>query len=218
MSPPSFSLNASPVDPPPTSRGVRSDGVVTRGNSGSGGSVGTGSGPVQRQDDDTARRGVLKSGPTYTPNGNITASNSGSRKSAFFRLNAEFEHDPANGIYASCCEVRQYLKWVGNCYPDHAGFRPRSSFADDTWYEDRDSTDKRYGHRSGSHSDPQSFDEYVDASGTRDMANGSIYRGSDSPGGPPSLLQDGTWYFRMDVIDVCNGGRVLGSDNVSITW
>ncbi len=181
-------------------------------------------GTLQLQDSDDesgapapARRGRLRSGPTYTPNGTIAARASGGMKTATFRMAAEFDHDPASGIYASCCEVRQYIKWsAGETSPNHAGFRPASGFSPDTWYEDRDGSDKRYGHRSGAQSDPQSFDQYLDSSGTRDQANGTRYVGSDSPRGNNS--RTGLWYFRMDVIDVCNGNRVLGSDHVTVDW
>jgi hypothetical protein len=186
------------------------------------GGISSQAGPMQLQDatpaeGSTGRRGRLRSGPTYTPNGTIAASSSGSMKRATFNLSADFDHDPANGIYASCCEVRQYIKWsAGETSPNHAGFRPASNFSTNTWYEDRDGADKRYGHRSGSQSDPQSFDQYLDAAGTRDQANGARYRGSDSPLGASS--RTGLWYFRMDVVDVCNSNQVLGSDNVAVDW
>lgn len=160
-----------------------------------------------------ARKAKLKSGPTYTPNGTITSTT----RSAHFALAAEFEHDPENGIHASAGEIRQYIKWSAGERPNHAGFRPVASFPDNTWFEDRDASDKRYGHRAGPHTDPQSFDQYLDAAGNRDQANGHIYRGTDSP---RMSIEPGTgsWFFKLQAIDTANGNSVLGEDNLEIDW
>src|ERR1039458_7230961 len=57
------------------------------------------------------RRGKVKKGPTYTPNGVQAAAVAGGLKQLPFTMAAEFEHDPENGIFASCCEVRQQIQW-----------------------------------------------------------------------------------------------------------
>ncbi len=166
-----------------------------------------------------AKKAVLKSGPTYTPNGTIKATPSGGLKEAKFDLSAEFENDPSKGIHASCGEIRQYMKWsVGEAPPNHSGWQPASSYSADTWYEDRDSASpqKRYGHRSGTYSECISINHYEDSSGTYDCVNGAKYKGQDTPKGAAS--RTGFWYFRIDAIDACNGNKVLGSDNVTVSF
>lgn len=165
----------------------------------------------------TAKKAKLKKGPTYSPNGVIKATKSGTRKTASFNFSAEFEHDPSKGIYASCGQVRQYIKWSSaGDKPNHAGFAG-SSYKPGTWYEDRDGNNKRYGHRSGSYSDPQSFDQYVNSSGTRDQLKGPKYIGSDTPV-DGSGAKTGFWYFKLEAIDTCNGNKVLGTDTVTVDW
>ena len=170
-------------------------------------------------------QGRLKSGPTYTPGGTLAPTVAGGNESVTFRLNAEFDSDPANGIFPSCCEVRQSIRWdaaaaasfaairgPGNTVP-HAGF-PAGHPAD-TWIEDRDGTNTlRYGHRVGF--SPGPGNQYLDSDGKRNQAFGHIYRGRDTPGGPVALA--GQWRFMLRVIDVCNGGRRLGWDFIRINW
>jgi hypothetical protein len=180
-----------------------------------------GSTTLRRDDGPTTvtakKQGKLKSGPTYNPSGAITPTTSGDRKSASFDFTAEFENDPSNGIYASCCEVRQYIKWRNTTPPNHAGFQPASSYAADTWYEDRDANNKRYGHRSGPYSDPQDFDQYLNAEGNRDQANGAIYRGNDNPRVAKS--RTGQWDFKVSVVDTANGDKELGTPStITINW
>ncbi|MFZ5447953.1 MAG: DUF4157 domain-containing protein [Thermodesulfobacteriota bacterium] len=167
-------------------------------------------------------RGVVKSGPRYTPGGPITATVAGGRKSASFRFTAEFEHDPANGIFASCCEVRQFIRWDpaavaswGGPTVPHGGF-PAGTPAN-TWIEDRDAANTRYGHRAGPFSAPAAWDQYIDSTGRRNQAFGHIYRGRDTPSGPAT--DAGTWTFLVKVVDVANGGVTIGSQDVlSVNW
>lgn len=163
------------------------------------------------------RRGEVESGPTYTPSGTIPATVAGGRKSTHFTMAATFKNDPAHGIYASCCEVRQYIQWSPGEIPNHPGFQPATSFNDDTWYEDRDSADKRYGHRSGTYSDPGPGDEYLDDSGSQDQANGRVYAGSDSP--ETTAARTGEWRFQLRVVDTANGNREIGgADNITLDF
>jgi len=100
--------------------------------------------------------------------------------------------------------------------PPHSGF-PTSTPAD-IWIEDRDTADKRYGHRSGPHSAPiaSGGDEYT-TNGVRNQAFGDTYNGSDSPFGP--LTDVGKWFFRLDVIDRCNSDSVKASSPViTLNW
>lgn len=86
----------------------------------------------------------------------------------------------------------------------------------DAWIGDRDPANNRYGHRTDPHSDPQSFDQYIDINGRRNQAFGHIYRGSDTPS---STAHAGPWRFRLRVIDVCNGNTVIGGqDFVRVAW
>ncbi len=134
---------------------------------------------------------------------------------------AKFTNDLAKFKSARCCEVHQFIKWdsvfhKANGGPPHSGFP--SSAAADTWIEDRDKKDKRYGHRSDSHSDPGSgcFDEYT-SGGKRDQATGDEYCGNDSPQGGPSLT--GQWQFQLKVVDTCNSDSEIASSSVvTINW
>lgn len=122
---------------------------------------------------------------------------------------------------ASCCEVRQFIKWdrafaTANGGPPHGGFP--AGTAPDTWIEDRDAADKRYGRRSGPFSDPIAGggDEYT-LSGAQDMANGDEYRGRDGPGGPDTLI--GQWQFQLKVVDTCDGDAEKASSSViTVNW
>ena len=137
----------------------------------------------------------------------------GGNENADFALRAEFDNDPANGIFPSCCEVRQFIRWDATAAASfgvpavpHGGF-PAATAAD-TWIEDRDQNNHRYGHRSGPFSDPQSFDQYLDSTNKRNQAFGHIFRGTDTPGGGTPA---GSWRFFIQVVDVCKGGRQLGA-------
>jgi hypothetical protein len=170
-------------------------------------------------------QGEVKTGPTYTPAAPVVAT-AGGVDSTSFRFNAEFESDPSRGIFPSCCEVRQFIRWdaaaaasftairgPGFASP-HAGF-PATHPAN-TWIEDRNGTDTlRYGHRTGF--GPGPGNEYLDSAGRRNQAYGHIYRGRDFPGGPAALA--GQWRFLVKVIDVCRGGRTIGTqDVIRINW
>ncbi len=167
------------------------------------------------------KKAKLKSGPTYTPNGTLTATlgSDGKKYSPRFALSAEFEDDPSKGIYASCGQIRQYIKWSSNAdRPNHSGFTPASSYAANTWYEDRNSGNAfRYGHRSGTFGYSTGTNKYIDAGGSTDMAKGPKYEGSDRPV-DGSGAKTGTWDFRLDAIDTCNGNKVLGSDTLTVDW
>ncbi len=169
-----------------------------------------------------AGRCEVKSGPTYVPSGVAPVVTDGAgNERATFRLRAEFENDPANGVFPSCCEIRQLISWnaaaVASFAPDtvpHGGFA--AGTAAGSWVEDRDAANNRYGHRSGPFSDPQSFDQYLDATGRRNQAFGHLYRGSDTPGGTPLA---GTWRFALRVVDVCNGEARVGTQTfVRVDW
>jgi hypothetical protein len=168
-------------------------------------------------------RGEIDTGPAYNPHGAINHPPVvGGNQQANFRFNARFKHDPANGVYASCCEVRQHISWDAASAAALPGGIPHGGFpagtAAGTLLEDRDAADNRYGRRAGPHSDPQNFDQYLDTNGRRNQGFGHIYRGSDSPGGPAAILA-GTWRFRVSVVDVCNGGsRIGGADFVRVNW
>lgn len=164
-------------------------------------------------------RGQLVKGPAYHATAPLTPPVVGGRQDAGFRFEAEFADDPANGLYASCCEVHQFIQWdaayaaAGPGGPPHAGF-PAGTAAG-TWLEDRDGADTRYGHRTGPHSALQDGDEYVDNTAHRNAAFGHIYRGRDFPG---TSRHAGHFRFMVRAFDVCNGNRALGDDFLRITW
>lgn len=171
---------------------------------------------------ESAGRGELDTGPTYTPSGTLSPPVVGGQQNAAFRFRATFKNDPANGVFASCCEARQFIRWDAASAAALPGGIPHAGFpagtAAGTWIEDRNGTDTlRYGHRSGRHGNAIVGNQYLDTTGARNQAFGHIYEGRDFPGGPDPLLA-GTWRFMVRVIDVCNGGSRLGDDFVRINW
>jgi len=163
----------------------------------------------------------VASGPTYAPSGTLTPTISGGRKSFPFSMAATFANLAPAAVFPPCCEVHQFIKWDARYVaskggPPHGGFP--SSAAADTWVEDRDQSDKRYGHRSGSHSDPIAGggDEYT-TGGVRDQLNGDAYAGKDAPSAAAS--RTGTWQFRLDVVDTCNGNATKASSPIiTVPW
>ncbi len=67
-----------------------------------------------------------------------------------------------------------------------------------TWYEDRDMQNHRYGRKWGRYSDPQSWDHYSNS--------GDHYHGEDQPQGDALSLQA---TYRFIVVDVCNEGEII---------
>lgn len=138
-------------------------------------------------------------------------------KKARFSLGATF-----GGSTARCCEVRQYIRWDQRFHtraggPPHSGFPSSATY--DNWYEDRDTADKRYGHRGGPHADPRPScgDEYLDSAGARDQANGTRYCGRDGPEGFSTDV--GQWQFQLRVIDTCHGGSEKASSPIiTVRW
>lgn len=178
-------------------------------------------GPSEAEIKYTPRTCMVASGPSYSPSGTIPVTRAGARKSATFSMAAAFRTHTGLWAEPRCCEVRQFIKWDPAFHawrggPPHGGF-PASAAAD-TWHEDRDAADKRYGHRSGGHSDPIAGcgDEYKTGA-TRDQANGDTYCGRDTPGGPDSMT--GRFDFQLKVIDVCKGGvEKASSPVISVNW
>jgi hypothetical protein len=163
-----------------------------------------------------ALRCEVASGPTYTPSGNIPPTRSGGVNKFPFSFASTFTNRSPAAVLPACCSVRQYIKWDQR-YVDSKGGPPHSGFPAatpvDTWIEDRDDRDKRYGHRSGVHSDPIAGggDEYT-TRGVRDQAAGDTYNGRDAPQAPVS--RRGTWNFQLNVIDTCTGEAVKASSSV----
>ena len=152
----------------------------------------------------------LKKGPTYSPSGPLKATKSGDKKTVTFDLAAEFEHDPLKGIYAQYGQIRQYIQWPkGEDPPNHAGFKPPGDFSPNTWYEDRDGGDKRYGHRSGAHAVCLDTDHYLNTTGEEDCEAGPVYKGTDEPGFDAS--RTGKFMFELRAIDTSQGDKQLGS-------
>ena len=156
---------------------------------------------------------MVKSGPSYTPNGSVSWSYEpgGMRKFAYFKMSAEFVQDESQGKCASCCEIRQLIKWrTASQRPPR--FAPPSEYPPGVFYEDRDDDGFRYGYRDCAETPG---DMYTQAN----RPCGKKYDGYDRPSVRSDYL--GTWIYRLQVVDVCNGGVVKeteGSQNVSIMW
>lgn len=203
--------------------------LVTKNGDGGGGAAaggtaggGSGTGVAAKP----ARSARLKKGPRYHPNGSLAPTNAGGRKSVSFDFDAVFDRDPAAGVFPECGEIHQDVKWnkaaadslkaiTGNPVP-HAGF-PAGHPAN-VWIEDRDTSDTRYGRRSGPHSAPVGGggDEYTSAAG-QDELHGASYHGHDGPAGPTALA--GRWTFMVLAFDMCNHGVEVGNaDFIKIDW
>jgi RHS repeat-associated protein len=113
-----------------------------------------------------------------------------------FFWRAEFLNDATHD--PKCCEVRQLISWnkppFGPNTVPHGGFP--SWVQPNTWIEDRDQDGLRYGRRSGPY--------YFHDIGNR--YHGNEYFGSDRPTGFP---QGTTFSFRLIVVDVCRGGKII---------
>lgn len=172
-------------------------------------------------------QGEVSQSPRYVPAGPIDVAPVGAGpRGTHFDMSAEFRSDPSNGIFPSCCEVRQEIQWdaayvaaniaAGAGAVPHAGF-PAAHPAD-TWIEDRDPGDTRYGWRTGRHSDPGPGDHYLDIRGRQNQAFGHRYEGEDNPTDNPPYAQ-GSWSFRLGVYDMCNGNRLLRySPTLVVNW
>ncbi len=175
-----------------------------------------------------APQAKLKTGPTYKPN--VLApltTNTPTNKATNFTMAAEFQNDPPNGILATCGEIRQYIKWsnqnVDPARGGHEGFLTDKTFIPGTFYEDRDQVGKRYGHRQGPHSESLAgVNEFLNLKGKQDPLNGPRFNGRDTPNvnGTAAFITSfaGTWEFRLDAIDTCNGDKVLGTDTVKVNF
>jgi hypothetical protein len=163
--------------------------------------------------------GELVSGPTYRALSSLSPVRIDGWQQAEFLLEAEFADDPANEVYASCCEVRQFIRWTAAYAAAGEGGAPHEGFPagwqPNRWIEDRDRDNKRYGHRSGRHARLDENNEYLDNTGSRNAAFGHIYRGRDRP---ISGRNAGMYRFKVRVIDVCNNNFILGEDTLHVTW
>jgi RHS repeat-associated protein len=154
----------------------------------------------------------VKYGPTYTPEGTIVGVYEGNMKRAHFRMFAAFEDDRSQGYCAGCCEARQYLTWTnGMPTPDHSGWVPAGDYSAGTEYEDRGDNGARYGHRSG----PCHVDGYS-GSYFPDTACGSSFLATDVPS--VLLGVQGTYVFRLAIIDACNRGKEVASTKLTVIW
>jgi hypothetical protein len=170
-------------------------------------------------------RGEVSRRPRYTPAGPINVARAGAR-TAHFDMAAEFRSDPRNGIFPSCCEVRQDIQWdaafvaasvaAGTGAVPHGGF-PAAHPAG-AWIEDRDPTGtRRLGHRSGRFSEGIPGNRYLDSAPRTNQAFGHRYEGTDDPTG--FATDRGSWSFRLRAIDVCNGDRLLAvSPTLVVNW
>lgn len=172
-----------------------------------------------------ARSARLKSGPRYTPNGSLTpVVAADGRKSVAFDFDAVFDRDPAAGVFPGCGEIHQDIKWNAAAAASWTATRgvptPHDGFPAthpaNTWIEDRDDADTRYGRRSGAHSAPSGGDQYTTA-GAQDMAHGATYHGHDGP--DVAAVRTGRWTFMVLAFDMCNHGVQVGNaDFITIDW
>ncbi len=212
-------------EPMTAAREQTADGVTTANG---GGGPGGHPAPGPAAPAAPARSARLRSGPRYTPHGHLAPTLAGGLKNVPFVFDAEFDSDPANGVFPSCGEIHQDIKWDATARTNgnaqwglntpHGGF-PAGHPANH-WIEDRDATDTfRYGHRRGAFATPVAGgNEYKNAGGAVNMASGPIYHGRDNPSGVPAAFT-GRWTFMVLAFDMCNHGTQVGSaDFIVIDW
>ena len=203
-------------------------GVADAGVVGDGGAGGAGGLAAPAPAAAPARSARLRSGPRYTPHGNVAPALAGGFKNVPFVFDAEFDSDPANGVFPSCGEIHQDIKWDaaartnGNTQwglnTPHGGF-PAAHPAN-TWIEDRDGPGTfRYGHRRGPFAAGVGpGNQYTNAAGVANSGSGPIYHGLDNPSGVPAAFH-GRWTFMVLAFDMCNHGTQVGSaDFIVIDW
>ena len=174
----------------------------------------------------------VKSGPSYNVVGAVPRvlarikGGDGTLLQTFtFKSSASFTDDSKKGgdCCSSCCEVRQDIKWDDKWKKIYGVPHEKFNGLDaNTWYEDRDKADKRFGHRSNA---PIPDDQYGDPGTGVNQASGTVYTGKDTPLGP--IGDWGVWTFRLRVIDVCSKkeGQEDGQENtiktsaeITVTW
>jgi hypothetical protein len=156
----------------------------------------------------------IKKGPEFNVTGPI-------KIKTYFTWDAKFLNDATHK--STCCEVRQLIKWDKNPNPNyqpnnnnapHPGFTPGHNSPDE-WYEDRAQNGTRNNARNSPNAcKPPGFDDYDDIKGT--------YHSHDLPGGtnPAQYHLDGwKWYFRLEVVDLCNKNKVIyTSKTLEVDW
>jgi len=118
------------------------------------------------------------------------------RGGTVFSWHASFLNDATHK--PDCCEVRQMISW--NHGPAPSWFYPPDNQAN-TWYEDRDQANHRYGRRNFPYEDL----------GPNNYYSGDDYDGSDAPRG---LGQGITFKFKLIVVDICNHDSVIFTSKV----
>ena len=118
------------------------------------------------------------------------------RGGTVFSWHASFLNDANHK--PDCCEVRQMISW--NHGPAPSWFYPPDNQAN-TWYEDRDQANHRYGRRNFPYEDL----------GPNNYYSGDDYDGSDAPRG---LGQGITFKFKLIVVDICNHDSVIFTSKV----
>jgi hypothetical protein len=146
-------------------------------------------------------------------------------KTCGFELRAGFDN-ASRRTWASCCEIRHMISWSAGQRPVHAGFNGVPA-TPNVWHEDRDHTGRRLGRRSlprrwcGRRANPaMPVDYYFDAANPNgdNQASGDRYLGFDGPGRAHAVHM-GSWFFRLDVVDTCNGNIILASSPVlTVDW
>lgn len=164
---------------------------------------------------------MIKSPPTFSPTGPIKGRDwlQGGQIAAFY-FSAEFVHDPEKGHCAWCCEARYMISWTPYATPDHPGFRPADAFESKKWYEDRNSEDKRIGHRIGPYapSERQRNWSYTDSDGkTYDLFAGTKFNGEDAPYWNQKGIK-GSWMFQIIIRDVCKQEDRAQSPILTVNW
>jgi len=139
----------------------------------------------------------------------------GNMKQCGFELHAGFDNT-SRLTWASCCEIRHMISWSAGQKPTHAGFNAVGAAAN-TWHEDRDHTGRFLGRRANQ---AMHVDYYFDNAnpGVANQANGDRYYGFDGPGRVQAMNM-GQWFFRLDVVDTCNGNlRLASSPVLTVDW
>lgn len=161
------------------------------------------------------------SGPRYSKTGTIEAKqpDPGSlEQTAGLEMRAEFANDPVSGRKASCCEVRQQVRWDDEFVRSNQGRPPHQGFQGanaGTWQEDRTADEQcRYGHRDMK---AKCGGDTYHTNGVEDRANGDTWDGEDRL--RASVFHHGKIDLKLQVIDRCNGDQLRAeSDPLTVQF
>ena len=168
---------------------------------------------VMTQDGGTATGCSVTGSFSSIPSGSVSATLTGSKLGATFSMIGEFT--PSIPCNCSCGEYRQYVRGRFKRNGSDVTHALCGSNLDPTTYQEDcgriGGTDYKYGYRSI----PFATSKFT----TPDQATGCKFEGYDAPGitGSSGDTLEVNLDFRGDLVDTCNGNKVLATSSWSVT-